>query len=155
MMMFSSCCGKCATCALGAGHGCLAGHGDDDYVPADKREVIDRLDSGDYCNHRQEMIDYLKKRYNYVYRLPCGDAVKYRNAVISLLKDQYKYEVSSPFALVGYFLEDPSCFYSKEFMQKHWPYYKSRPFTEAERRYNGLPRADRRYVYSHVWGKNR
>ncbi|WP_405328512.1 hypothetical protein [Fibrobacter sp.] len=155
MMMFSSCCDRCATCALGAGHGCLAGHGDDDYVPANKQEVIDRLDAGDYCNDRQAMIDYLKKRYKYVYRLPCGDAVKYRNAVISLLKAQYQYEISSPFALVGYFLENPTYFYSKAFMQKHWPDYRSRPFTEAERRYNGLSRADRRYVFEHVWGKNR
>lgn len=42
MDMFSSCAGKCYTCACTSG--CLAGHGDDDYVPASKEEIVNRAE---------------------------------------------------------------------------------------------------------------
>lgn len=40
MNMFSSCAGKCYTCICTKG--CLAGHGDDYYVPASKEEIVKR-----------------------------------------------------------------------------------------------------------------
>ena len=39
MKMFSDCSGSCLLCA-GAGGGCLAGHGDDDYTLASKEQVL-------------------------------------------------------------------------------------------------------------------
>lgn len=66
--MFSNCSGPCCTCACAGG--CLAGHGDDDYVPANKESVIHRLDTDDYKNYREEMIQYLKTAFNYDYVPP-------------------------------------------------------------------------------------
>lgn len=62
MKWFSRCCGKCGICAIGKG--CIAGHGDDDYVPASKETVIDRLDKGEYPSSRKEMIEYLKNKFD-------------------------------------------------------------------------------------------
>lgn len=59
MKFFTDCSGECCVCACG--DFCLAGHGDDDFTPASKEQVIRRLDKGDYPRYRQMMIDYLKK----------------------------------------------------------------------------------------------
>ena len=55
--MFSDCSGECCICACG--DGCLAGHGDDDYTPASKEQVIRRLQKGEYPNYRKTMIKYV------------------------------------------------------------------------------------------------
>lgn len=65
MKMFSDCSGECCLC--GVGEGCLAGHGDDDFYPADKEQIIERLDKGQFPSYRQMMIDHLKRAFNYDY----------------------------------------------------------------------------------------
>lgn len=45
MKMFSDCSGECCVCG---GGWCMAGHGDDDFYPASKEEIIDRLRAGEY-----------------------------------------------------------------------------------------------------------
>ena len=69
MKMFSDCSGKCCVCACG--DFCLAGHGDDDYCPARKEQVIKRLDKGEFKADEQMMKSYLKNMFGYDY-----DAVK-------------------------------------------------------------------------------
>lgn len=59
MKMFSDCSGECCICACGGF--CLAGHGDDDFSPATKEQVIKRLNEGSYPRYRQTMINYLKQ----------------------------------------------------------------------------------------------
>lgn len=67
MKFFTECSGECCVCRAGDG-GCLAGHGDDDYSPATKEQVIKRLD---YCEYGGSntgiMKDYLKTHFNYDY----------------------------------------------------------------------------------------
>lgn len=65
MKMFSDCSGECCVCACSVG--CLAGHGDDDFFPASKDQIIDRLDNGRYKDHTEYMKNYLKTYYNYDY----------------------------------------------------------------------------------------
>ena len=50
-------CFECYSCALAGG--CLAGHDDDDYTPATKEQVIERLDNNEYSRYRDRMINYL------------------------------------------------------------------------------------------------
>ena len=66
MKMFSDCSGECCVCAMGAGR-CLAGHGDDDYSPATKEEIIRRLDEGLYKGQRRTMKHYLSLIHHYDY----------------------------------------------------------------------------------------
>lgn len=63
MKMFSDCSGECCVC--GCGHGCAAGHGDDDFYRATKEQIIYRLDNGEYRNDTNEMIKALKDWYDY------------------------------------------------------------------------------------------
>lgn len=65
MKMFSDCSGKCCLCACG--EGCLAGHGDDDFCPASKEQIIERLDKGQYKSYTQIMKDHLKYQFGYDY----------------------------------------------------------------------------------------
>lgn len=65
MKMFSDCSGKCCLCACGGG--CLAGHGDDDFWPASKEQIIERLDKGQYKSYTQIMKDHLKYQFGYDY----------------------------------------------------------------------------------------
>lgn len=65
MKWFSDCSGECCVCANG--DFCLAGHGDDDYSPASKDEVITRLDNYEYYSYRANMIQYLKDKFGYEY----------------------------------------------------------------------------------------
>lgn len=58
-------CFECYSCALAGG--CLAGHDDDDYTPATKEQVIERLDNNEYSRYRDRMINYLKYNFNYDY----------------------------------------------------------------------------------------
>ena len=64
-MKLMSDCSSCCICS--AGGGCLAGIGDDDYFPATKEQVIKRLDNNEYSQHRDEMIQYLKEKFDYDY----------------------------------------------------------------------------------------
>ena len=57
MKMYSDCSGECCICACG--DFCLAGHGDDNFSPATKEQVIKRLKEGSYSRYKQMMIDYL------------------------------------------------------------------------------------------------
>ena len=66
MKHFSSCVGMCATCSSN-GH-CLAGIGDDDYVMADKAELIRRLQNDKLGEISiEEIKKVLKKEYDYDY----------------------------------------------------------------------------------------
>ena len=65
-MLFSNCSGECCLCAYGGG-GCLAGHGDDDFYPASKEQVIVRLDKGEYKEYTQMMKDHLEYQFGYDY----------------------------------------------------------------------------------------
>lgn len=63
--MFTSCSGECAICVCGGL--CLAGHGDDDFSPASKEQIIERLRNGSYSNYHGLMIDYLQTHYGYYF----------------------------------------------------------------------------------------
>ena len=65
MKFFSDCSGECCVCAC-SGH-CLAGHGDDDFVPAAKEKIIKKLDSGNYTHSEGYMIRFLEEYYSYKY----------------------------------------------------------------------------------------
>ena len=65
MKLFSDC-SSCETCACGDGY-CLAGIGDNDYVPASVEQVIERLDNNKWSDRRDKMIQYLKENFNYDY----------------------------------------------------------------------------------------
>ena len=41
MKMFSDCSGPCETCYIHYTGGCLAGHGDDDYIYASPKEIVE------------------------------------------------------------------------------------------------------------------
>ena len=64
-MKFFSDCSACAIC--GAGNGCLAGNGDNDYFPATKEQIIERLDNHEYESYRSQMIGFLKDAYGVEY----------------------------------------------------------------------------------------
>lgn len=66
MKVFSNCSGECCVCAFD--NVCVAGHGDDDFVPASKEQIIQKLDNGYFPNDREYMIDYLKEKYNVDYK---------------------------------------------------------------------------------------
>ena len=66
MKHFSDCVGECITCAAN-GH-CLAGIGDDDYVVANKAELIRRLKNDNLSEHNQNEIKrVLKEEYHFDY----------------------------------------------------------------------------------------
>lgn len=67
MKMFSDCSGECCLCACGGGVGCLAGHGDDDFCPASKEQIIERLDKGQYKDYTLMMKNHLKHQFGYDY----------------------------------------------------------------------------------------
>lgn len=59
MKLFSDCGGECCVCSSGGF--CLAGHGDDDFSPASKEKIIERLDKAGYPHDKDYMIQYLAK----------------------------------------------------------------------------------------------
>lgn len=65
MKMFSDCSGECCVCSVG--DGCMAGHGDDDYSPASKEQILRRLKTDAYGSYRDYMIGFLKSHYGYDY----------------------------------------------------------------------------------------
>ena len=61
MKMFSDCSGNCILC--GCYGCCLAGHGDDDFIPASDEDLQLRLAKGKFTDEaRQEILDELKRR---------------------------------------------------------------------------------------------
>lgn len=65
MKWFTDCSGECCVCACG--DFCLAGHGDDDYSLASKKQIIERLDKGQYPSYTKTMIEVLENVYGYKY----------------------------------------------------------------------------------------
>ena len=68
MSLFSKC-NDCWICSCFGGH-CYAGNGDDDYFPASKEQIFDRLSR--YKNtiseyEKQQMIDFLRDEYGIEY----------------------------------------------------------------------------------------
>ena len=63
--MFAKCSGECAVCTC-AGF-CLAGNGDDDFYPATKEQIIERLRDGQFSHYHEMMIDYLRTQYGYTF----------------------------------------------------------------------------------------
>lgn len=60
------CSGECCVCYCG-GSGCIAGRGDDYFMPASKEQIIDNLDKGKYPSYVEYMIEHLKTVFGYVY----------------------------------------------------------------------------------------
>lgn len=67
MKIFSDCVGKCCVCACSGG--CLAGHGDDDFMLASKEKIIDNLNNRKYKSYTNYMIVTLKDMYGYEYNI--------------------------------------------------------------------------------------
>lgn len=65
MTIFSNCCDECCVCAC-AGF-CMAGHGDDNFIPASKEKIIERLHEDKYNSYKTYMIEYLLGHYGYAY----------------------------------------------------------------------------------------
>ena len=64
-MSLFSICNDCWICSLFDGH-CYVGNGDDNYYPASKEQVLDRLSK--YKGHfnereRQQMVNFLRDKY--------------------------------------------------------------------------------------------
>lgn len=59
MKFFTDCSGECCVCGLDF---CLAGHGDDDFIPATNEQILTRLKNGKFPSYRQTMIRELAKR---------------------------------------------------------------------------------------------
>ena len=63
--MFSDCSDECCVCANGGC--CVAGHGDDDFSPASKEQIIRNLNEGKYSSYTDYMIKYLADKFGYIY----------------------------------------------------------------------------------------
>ena len=61
----SNCRGECCVCACGGF--CLAGNGDDDFIPASKERIMDNLKNGKYPRYRDYMIEHLKRVFDIDY----------------------------------------------------------------------------------------
>ena len=59
-------CRECEICYYGDG-GCLAGLRDDDFVMAEERQLIERLDTGKYASYHKKIKETLVKEYLYDY----------------------------------------------------------------------------------------
>ena len=59
-------CKDCAICYYGDG-GCLAGMRDDDFVSAEKEQLIQRLDNGNFPSYRVQMKTTLLTDHLYDY----------------------------------------------------------------------------------------
>ena len=85
MKMFSDCSGECWNCSCAGG--CLAGHGDDDFVPASKDQLIYRLDSNQYGLYRPYIIKMLKEKFNYDYTDEVGKERLMMRTVYNMMHD--------------------------------------------------------------------
>lgn len=54
MNLFPNCFNKCNIC--GAYGMCLAGNGDDDYYPATKEQIVDRLKKGSFSSYEKDIM---------------------------------------------------------------------------------------------------
>lgn len=59
MKIAPDCAGKCSICGNEI---CLAGNGDDEYVPATADQVIERLKTEQYSRYRGTMLWYLQSK---------------------------------------------------------------------------------------------
>lgn len=76
MKMFSDCSGECVVCFYSFMR-CLSGHGDDDFSPASKEQLIKILDTKKWAGNEdkrdltEEELNYVKgyllMKYNYDY----------------------------------------------------------------------------------------
>jgi hypothetical protein len=62
--MFSDCSGECCVCANGWNYrtescACLSRHGDDDFSPAGREYVVERLKNNRYPDSRETMLAYI------------------------------------------------------------------------------------------------
>ena len=65
MKLFTDCSGECCVCACDGG--CLAGHGDDDFILASKEDILYNLLHGKYPHYVDHMKKTLLKEYGYDY----------------------------------------------------------------------------------------
>lgn len=64
------CSDKCYICAYA--ESCLIGNGEEGFVPAEKEQVVKRLDRGEYVDYSEMMIRYLETAYGYAYSGTAG-----------------------------------------------------------------------------------
>jgi dCMP deaminase len=96
MKHFSDCVGMCATC-VSKGH-CLAGIGDDDYVMADKAELIRRLKNDKLGEISiEEIKKVLKKEYGYDY----DKEINNTKATTRISKPEYYLKIAEAVSLRG------------------------------------------------------
>jgi dCMP deaminase len=96
MKHFSDCVGMCATCSSN-GH-CLAGIGDDDYVVADKAELIRRLKNDKLGEISVEEIKkVLKKEYGY----DCDKEIDNSETTTRISKHEYYLKIAEAVSLRG------------------------------------------------------
>jgi hypothetical protein len=60
MKMFSDCSGECNDCFIYYVGGCLAGHGDDDFIPITKQEAV-KLITENKIN--EDNVERLKEKF--------------------------------------------------------------------------------------------
>lgn len=96
MKHFSDCVGMCATCASKGR--CLAGIGDNDYVMADKTELIRRLKNDKLGEISiEEIKKVLKKEYNYDY----DKEINNTKATTRISKHEYYLKIAEAVSLRG------------------------------------------------------
>ena len=94
MKHFSECVGGCITCAA-HGH-CLAGIGDDDYVVANKAELIRRLKNDNLSEHnKNEIKRVLKEEYHFDYDEEMS------KATVRISKHEYYLKIAEAVSLRG------------------------------------------------------
>lgn len=95
MKLFTDCSGECCICQNG--DFCLTGNGEDDYEPATRNQVLERLREGKYASYRVCMVKYLYETFGFAWAAEDLDTA---NSVIEgLLKDRVNTEAMIKFAL--------------------------------------------------------
>lgn len=96
MKHFADCISKCSTCAA-KGY-CLAGIGDDDYVVADKAELIRRIENDELgIRSIKEIKRVLKKEYGYDY----DEEINNTKATTRISKHEYYLKIAEAVSLRG------------------------------------------------------
>lgn len=67
MFSIPDCSGRCCVCKC-SGH-CIAGRGDDYFTPASREEIQRRIDSGEYLDDRDCMINYMENHHDDIDRI--------------------------------------------------------------------------------------
>lgn len=97
MKMFSDCSGECCVCACGWNYrtgasACLAGHGDDDFSPAGREYVVERLKNNRYPDSRETMLAYIGMTEEQFQNEYMNESPKYDPEYEELPKFPYKPE---------------------------------------------------------------